>query len=225
MDQCSRHDTPSVLSATLTNQPGHGLIAEIDSLNVRVLTGRRLGHHTATDKRSPRDVPPLECSQANGLTPPIAGIVWVIGCSILPAASGSSSGVRPSVWTGFFNGLASQREGAPPYGYSQGYSQMRHSGRQQLSDQVLLVMQRVPVHLRHSLPVHGAFLTPRFAPWSRIGHERPSCVPGCGRGESHRGRNGLAAINRSANVDANSTRRWRSQRTGDWAGDDRSPVQ
>ena len=60
MDQCSRHDTPSVLSATLTNQPGHGLSAEIDSLNVQVLTGRRLGHHTATAKRSPRDVPPLE---------------------------------------------------------------------------------------------------------------------------------------------------------------------
>jgi len=25
-----------------------------------VLTGRRLGHHTATAKRSPRDVPPLD---------------------------------------------------------------------------------------------------------------------------------------------------------------------
>ncbi len=45
MDQCSRHDIPSVLSATLTNQPGHGLCAEIDSPNVQVLTGRRLGHH------------------------------------------------------------------------------------------------------------------------------------------------------------------------------------
>ena len=45
MDQCSRHDIPSVLSATLTNQPGHGLCSEIESPNVQVLTGRRLGHH------------------------------------------------------------------------------------------------------------------------------------------------------------------------------------
>ena len=64
MDQCSRHDTPSVLSATLTNQPGHGLEPEVKPLNVQVLTGRRLGHHTATDKRSPRDVPPLECASS-----------------------------------------------------------------------------------------------------------------------------------------------------------------
>jgi hypothetical protein len=60
MDQCSRHDTPSVLSATLTNQPGHGLEPEVKPLIVQVLTGRRLGHHTATAKRSPRDVAPLE---------------------------------------------------------------------------------------------------------------------------------------------------------------------
>jgi len=64
MDQCSRHDTPSVLTATLTNQPGHGLEPEVKPLNVQVLTGRRLGHHTATAKRSPRDGPPLEWLQA-----------------------------------------------------------------------------------------------------------------------------------------------------------------
>ena len=60
MDQCSRHDTPSVLWRTLTNQPGHVLSAEIESPTGQVLTGRRFGHHTATAKRSPRDVPPLD---------------------------------------------------------------------------------------------------------------------------------------------------------------------
>ena len=63
MDQCSRHDTPSVLWRTLTNQPGHVLSAEIESPTGQVLTGRRLGHHTATAKRSPRDVPPLDRAQ------------------------------------------------------------------------------------------------------------------------------------------------------------------
>jgi len=30
MDQCSKHDTPSVLQVTLTNQPGHVLTSEIE---------------------------------------------------------------------------------------------------------------------------------------------------------------------------------------------------
>ena len=59
MDQCSKHDTPSVLSTTLTNPPGHGLIADIKSQNNKVLTGERLGHH---DRRNPTTSggPPLE---------------------------------------------------------------------------------------------------------------------------------------------------------------------
>lgn len=41
MDQCSRHDTPSVLQAILTNRPGHGLTTEIESQRLKVITGQR----------------------------------------------------------------------------------------------------------------------------------------------------------------------------------------
>ncbi len=95
-------------------------------------------------------------------------LMRVIGCSILPASSWSTSRVLPSGRVGVLTyGAASRCEGAPPNGYSQGCSQMGCSGRQQLSDLVLLEMQRIPVHLRHSLPGHGPFLASRFAPWSR----------------------------------------------------------
>jgi len=50
MDQCSRHDTPSVLWQPLTNEPGHVLSPEINVSVKEVVTGRRLGT-TFTVKR------------------------------------------------------------------------------------------------------------------------------------------------------------------------------
>ena len=62
-------DSTHTVQSDPSSEPPHGITyaigqaleTEVKPLNVQVLTGRRLGHHTATDKRSPRDVPPLEC--------------------------------------------------------------------------------------------------------------------------------------------------------------------
>jgi hypothetical protein len=53
MDQCSRHDTPSVLQADLTNQPGHALTPEIGSQAAKVLTSRRARNQVLTDLVDP----------------------------------------------------------------------------------------------------------------------------------------------------------------------------
>ncbi len=47
MDQCSRHDTPSVLQAALTNQPGHALSPEIN------VPGEESAHRPAGSEPSP----------------------------------------------------------------------------------------------------------------------------------------------------------------------------
>jgi hypothetical protein len=43
MDQCSKHDTPPVFSADLTNQSGHVLRLELAALARPVLTDQRFG--------------------------------------------------------------------------------------------------------------------------------------------------------------------------------------
>jgi len=94
MDQCSRHDTPSVLSVTLTNQPGHVLNPEIE-----VSVGESAHRKAARSPPSP--------SSGNRWWIPIS---W---SGRPPRSTGSPTVVSNSAWA-----LATHpgihRHGAPP---------------------------------------------------------------------------------------------------------------
>jgi hypothetical protein len=52
MVQCSKHVIPPAITANLTNQPAHDLVIGFNTQRRTVLTGQRLGNHSARNQRT-----------------------------------------------------------------------------------------------------------------------------------------------------------------------------